>query len=247
METGDFLARLADEGEALIGAALRAGPGAAVPSCPDWRVRDLVSHQGNVHRWAATFVGERRREPLPMPVGRVPDGELADWFRDGHRSLLAVLREASEDLVCWSFLPGSPTSRHFWARRQAHETTVHRVDAELAAGSPVSAVPAELAADGVAELLTGFHGRPRSRVRSARPRTLGIRATDRPEAHWRVVISDEPPRAERAGADTPVECEISGPAEALYLALWNRRRFADGLAVRGDAALAELWRTTSGV
>jgi uncharacterized protein (TIGR03083 family) len=40
----------------------------------------------------------------------------------------------------------------FWARRMAHETAVHRVDAELAAGESM-AVDADLATDGIDELL----------------------------------------------------------------------------------------------
>jgi hypothetical protein len=38
----------------------------------------------------------------------------------------------------------------------AQETVIHRVDAELAAGLPVSPIPAELADDGIAEVLEVF-------------------------------------------------------------------------------------------
>ena len=43
------------------------------------------------------------------------------------------LRSAPADLDCFTFLPAE-SARHFWARRQAHETAIHRVDAENAAG-----------------------------------------------------------------------------------------------------------------
>ncbi|KIF71110.1 hypothetical protein HY68_24945, partial [Streptomyces sp. AcH 505] len=33
-----------------------ADPGARVPTCPEWRVRDLVGHIGQGHRWAAGIV-----------------------------------------------------------------------------------------------------------------------------------------------------------------------------------------------
>ena len=36
----------------------------------------------------------------------------------------------------------------FWIRRMAQETVIHRIDAELAAGLPVTPVPGDLAADG---------------------------------------------------------------------------------------------------
>jgi hypothetical protein len=33
--------------------ARSAGPDAPVPTCPGWTVRDLLAHQGMVHRWAS--------------------------------------------------------------------------------------------------------------------------------------------------------------------------------------------------
>ncbi|MEV4070236.1 maleylpyruvate isomerase N-terminal domain-containing protein [Nonomuraea fuscirosea] len=44
----------------------------------------------------------------------------------------------------------------FWARRMALETAVHRVDAELAAGEPIMPIPADLAVDGIDEILVTF-------------------------------------------------------------------------------------------
>lgn len=242
-----MLQTLAREGDSLAGAAGRAGPGAAVPSCPGWTVRDLVLHQGNVHRWATDIVAGARSRSVPMPRQRVPDEGLPDWFRAGHDALLRALLRAPADLECWSFLAGSPTPRHFWARRQTHEITMHRIDAERAAGGAVSPVAPRVAVDGVDELLTGFHARTRSRVRSPRPRTLGVWASDDPDARWRVVISGEPPRTERGAWREPVECEISGPAEALYRTLWNRGPAGDAVTVTGDGSVARLWRERSAV
>ncbi len=65
-------------------------------------------------------------------------------------------------------------------------------------------------------------------------------------APWTLRLPQEPPRASRDG-DTPADTVISGPAEVLYLALWNRRPHGDGLVVEGDAELAELRRTASAV
>ena len=33
-----------------------AGADAPVPTCPGWTVRDLLAHQGMVHRWATAVV-----------------------------------------------------------------------------------------------------------------------------------------------------------------------------------------------
>ncbi|WP_394813065.1 maleylpyruvate isomerase family mycothiol-dependent enzyme [Streptomyces boetiae] len=243
----DFLPLLEREGEAMARAAVAAGPDAEVPTCPGWRVRDLVLHLGNVHRWATRYLVERRTAFVRVGAERVPDEALAGWLRAGLAVLLDELAAAPKDLECWTFLKGSPSARHFWARRQTHETAVHRMDAELAAGLRPGPVEPWRAADGVAELLTGFHGRARSRVRSERQLTLRVRAVDVPAADWLVRITEAPPRAEAAG-DGPADCEISGPAAGLYAALWNRLGYGEaGVEVRGDAAVAGLWRSLSGI
>lgn len=153
-----------------------------------------------------------------------------------------TLTSADPDTQCWQFLP-APSPLAFWARRQAHETAVHRFDAESARGGTPSGIAPEFAADGIDELLTGFHARTRSRVRSERPRVLRVRATDTEDAVWTVRLSQEPPAAVRS-AEGDAECEITGSAAQLYLSLWNRVPFP---GVSGDGSLAELWRTTSGI
>ncbi|MGA5198286.1 hypothetical protein [Streptomyces exfoliatus] len=40
--------------------------------------------------------------------------------------------------------------------------------------------------------------------------------------------------------------ELAGPADRLYLTLWNRLP-ADAVTVTGDEALARLWRENSAV
>src|SRR5258707_14400756 len=77
-----------------------------------------------------------------------------------------------------------------WARRQAHETSVHGVDAELAANQAVAPFPAPFAADGIAELLECFITRPCGRLRSGPARVPRVRCTDAPGA-WMVTIGPD--------------------------------------------------------
>ncbi|MEU9185551.1 maleylpyruvate isomerase family mycothiol-dependent enzyme [Streptomyces sp. NPDC048484] len=260
METAELIRTLDREGRWLAEAAEKAGPGAVVRTCPDWRVRDLVRHTGMVHRWATAFVAEGHTSY--HPDGGLPDldgAELLAWFRHGHRRLVDTLAAAPPDVKCWSFLP-APSPLAFWARRQAHETTVHRVDAESALGAgptgdaestgPAesalggvsSAIGVDFAVDGIEELLLGFHARDKSRVRTDEPRVLRVRASDT-AAVWTLRLSTGPPAAER-GEAADADCELTGTAAHLYLALWNRRAAP---AVTGDASLAKLWRERSGV
>jgi len=245
----EYAAVLRSEGERLAAAAGEAGPDAPLPSCPGWRVADLLRHTGAVHRWAAGFVsGAAAVPPYEEVAQAAPRGrEALPWYATSHRLLLEALGAAPADLDCWYFF-SAPSAKDFWSRRQAHETTVHRVDAELALGGRPSPVAAEFAADGVDELLAGFHSRKRSRLRTDEPRTLRISAPDVAGAQWLVHLSDAPPRTERGGAasDRQADCTVSAPAERLYLALWNRGSYAD-LDVEGDGALVDLWRRTGAI
>ncbi|MFJ8542202.1 maleylpyruvate isomerase family mycothiol-dependent enzyme [Streptomyces sp. NPDC093586] len=243
MEIAVYVKTLDREGELLAAAAQKAGTGTDVPTCPGWQVRDLLRHTGTVHRWAAAFLAEGHTGP--RPAGGPPDldgAELTAWFREGHRYLVDTLSGASPDVRCWHFLP-APSPLAFWARRQAHETTVHRYDAESARGGAPSGIDAAFAVDGIDELLTGFHAREKSRVRTDGPRALRVRATDADGAVWTVRLSEGPPVAER-GEAADADCEIAGPAAQLYLSLWNRVPFP---SVTGDPAPAALWRETSAV
>jgi uncharacterized protein (TIGR03083 family) len=240
------LDRLRVEGPRLAGAAERAGLDAPVPTCPGWLVRDLLRHAGGVHRWAAAHVAGARPRPLPAeevtPLFAAPDDDkLVAWYRDGHADLVATLAAADPATACWAFLP-APSPLAFWTRRQAHETAVHRADAESATG-PVSAVPAGFARDGIDELLFGFLSRPRGRLVADPPRSLAVQATD-VDAAWTVHI--EPDRRRVVAAREPADLTVTGPASDLYLLLWNRRD-ASGLAVDGDPAVLDLWRAAARV
>ncbi|MGV4924966.1 maleylpyruvate isomerase family mycothiol-dependent enzyme [Streptomyces sp. BHT-5-2] len=244
MEITEFVETLRLDGGLLADAADEAGPDAPVPSCPEWRMRDLVHHMGRVHRWAAEHITEPQEQRQPFPEDPMPaDDELVPWLREGHHRLVVALHTAPADLRTWTFLP-APSPLAFWARRQAHETSVHRADAQQAAGVPLTPLPARFAADGVDEILAGFHAGSRSRVHPDAPRSLRLRATDTPDADWTVHLTpDAPPRTvptPEADGAAP-DCTVEGPAEELYLALWNRLPW-DGLKVSGDPSLPKLWQ-----
>jgi uncharacterized protein (TIGR03083 family) len=190
-------------------------------------------------------VAERRterigREELHAMVGPLPpDPDLIAWFRDGHRRLVEVLDGADPDVACWSFLP-APSPLAFWARRQAHETSIHRADAESPGGAITPFVPA-FAVDGVDELLFGFFA---SDAEVGGPgHVLHLRATDA-DAEWRVGIQEAVIAARRGPG--PAACTVAAPASDLYLLLWNRLGAA-GLDVEGDVATLDAWRDVSQV
>jgi len=224
MEIADHIACLRSEGELLAEAAGRSALSTPVPACPGWRVRDLLAHLGFVHRWATSYVAEGRTEMTSEPgeeeiIRLAPaDESLVGWFRDGHARLVSVLATADPAVRCWAFLP-APSPLAFWARRQAHETAIHRADAQLAAaaagtGAELDPFPAGLAADGVDELLMGFGGRNPGSLSDA-PVTLVIRAEDgAAAAEWTVVMGQPRARVSRGlgPAAGPADDGAAGPA-----------------------------------
>src|SRR6185312_4915460 len=172
----DHLATIRAQAESLAVDAAAAGPDAPVPTCPRWTTADLVRHQGSVHRWAVAhaegLTGNRPELVAKEAARDAPAGFGARlrWLVDGAATLVDALAAAPRDLRALRFLSDAPPARAFWARRQAHETTIHRVDAAAARqGRPLKPddfdLDPALAADGLDELLTGFLPRNSSRLR----------------------------------------------------------------------------------
>lgn len=254
MEISQHITALERDGAELADAAVAAGLAADVPGCPGWRVRDLVRHQAFVHSWAARHVAERR---VQLIEGDTEDGILGDDrpddqlmadYRAGHAALVRTLREANPDVHCATFLD-APSPLAFWARRQAHETAIHRFDAQSARADgppcPRKAFDPPFAADGIDELLMGFAAR---RMSDGACGSLLVRTSDTGHAWCYTWPATGRVRARRCrpGKDaTDADCTLTGPASGVYLVLWNRCAAGDaGLAVTGDAAILDTWHSS---
>lgn len=249
MDVERLVAAVAAEG-ALFAHAADAGPlDVMVPSCPEWDVRRLVQHLGVVHLWAGAHVADPRPRPddvddltdlaahWPELAASWPaDDDLVDWYRACNAALVDTLRAAAPDVAAWTFLP-APSPLHMWARRQAHETTVHRVDAEGARGT-TTPVDAQLASDGIAEFLEGFAAR-RRRLDVDGERVVRLDATDTGEV-WSMRMTPSGIASERGRTPSP-DLVVRGTAAALYLLLWNRQD-PTGVELEGAAALLDVYR-----
>lgn len=158
---------------------------------------------------------------------------------------MSSLRAAPPAVQCWTILPDE-VPLHFWARRQAHETSIHRADADAAAGR-ASDFDAQTAVDGIDELLTGFVPRPRTPVHLPEPQTLLVRPSHA-DAAWRVTIGPDMPTTRRVDNHPPQGATTipHGRSADLYLLLRNRRD-ATGIAIEGDRDLVNLWRSSMNV
>lgn len=222
----DYGAGIGAAATVLRANATSSGLDAPVPTCPGWTVTDLVAHQGMVHRWCTDTLRGQRRDPAEHLAEGLASADLLQWFDDGATALLDVLSKTPEDWDGFFFLHTAADPRNGWARRQCHETTIHAVDAMSARlGRAPRAdelwFSAELATDGVDELVCGFGASGRSPLRSPEPLALEMTATDT-GATWTLrVDKDEPPRVSHEAMPEP-DVRWSASARDLYLTVWNR-------------------------
>jgi len=242
-------------GDRLADLASSVDESTRVPTCPAWTVRELLAHQTLVHRWATANITDADPEALPSQTEIASSvDDIVDHYRNGLDLLTAALAEAKPDLDAMTFLNDAPAPRHFWARRQAHETTMHMVDALAATlgRSPTAgeaAIAPTVAIDGIDELLCGFFTRGRSKLFDGEEFTVLVRPSDG-ERGWLVRVAerlttDPVPLAGDAiagGDDSAVS--LTGTAVELYLGLWNR---GDEITVAGRPELLDRWRAVQRV
>ena len=226
---------------AALADGARLGLDARCPSCPDWTVQELVQHTGMVHRWVTEMVRRRatervkRRELAPPPS----DGDaLVPWFEEGADALVETLSTTPADEHAWNWSATQPHRAGFWVRRMAHETVVHRWDAQRAHDATTEVEPA-LAVDGIAEILdtilpSALSGNPGSPSLGG---TLHIHCTD-VAGEWLVDVVDGAltVRPEHAKGDAAVR----GPASDVLLYLYGRVD-ADRVERFGDEAVFATW------
>lgn len=242
-----WLASLRADGPAFRTAVAEAPLDAPVPSCPEWTVRDLVAHLAGVYAYVLSHVprGVTDRPERPRPEFVPPAGaNVLSWWDEQFVQLLNTLDALDPELPAWNFAPQAKKAG-FWHRRMAHETAVHRWDAQFAL---VSAEPieAKLAVDGVAEVLDTWLPAGKGAGPADAVGMVALCATDA-EHEWFVrlrggrglalldtdTLLDSDQHHERAVA--------RGTASDLLLALYGRVGF-DVLEVSGDDHLLEALR-----
>ncbi|SDI32456.1 maleylpyruvate isomerase family mycothiol-dependent enzyme [Nonomuraea jiangxiensis] len=204
---------------------------AAVPSCPGWTTADLLKHVGDtfLHK-----VETMRRGTWPKPWPPAPDPSGPGAYLDRAMAELRgelTSRKPEEHALTW-YDPDQTVG--FWARRMALEAVVHRVDAELAAGEPITPIPADLAVDGIDEILVTFLAFASRQwpedfgdaLAGADGRSVSIAAGAK-----RRLVRLAPSGVEVSTDDTPGEASISGASQDVLLWLWGR---ADGTALTFD-------------
>jgi uncharacterized protein (TIGR03083 family) len=241
-----FIDVIGSESRRLV-AALEADRDAAVPWSDTWTVKECAQHLGATHRVVSQVIEGRPTTDFgafrELALPDASDPALGQWVAASTAALTDQLRSVGPDEPCWSWWPAG-TAAGFWARRMAHETLVHRWDAELGAGAGRRPSPMDpgLAADGVDEYLDVFAAMVRARASApGRGETAHVHCTDA-DGEWLIAFPEvgaRELRREHAKGDVA----FRGPAEGLLLFLWGRvDADAGGVEVIGDAGVAARWR-----
>jgi uncharacterized protein (TIGR03083 family) len=236
----DFIRTIESESERFLTAVQAADPGALVPTCPDWTAEDLLWHLTEVHAyWAAILRdGAQTEEESQAAEAAKPErptdpDSSARLFREQTGELLDQLRARDEAEPAWFWLETDRTVGST-RRMQAHEATMHRVDAELTAGLRSAPIDPELAADGIAHgvqvmwgwwaTLPGFEFRAHGGTVALTASDLGRTWHLRP-GRW-VGVGQSGTSYDEPGVvltDATVSAAtVSGSAEDLERWLWGR-------------------------
>jgi uncharacterized protein (TIGR03083 family) len=216
-ETEQSIARESEKVAAVVDAAALDD---RVPGCPDWSLRDLIWHLGNVQRfWATTIRAGADVQPADVDedawTGPGERAELAAWMRSSTSELLDALRATAYDAPAWAWWRDDHTVGAI-ARHQVQEAAVHRWDAQSAGGTP-EALPQPEADDGVDEFVWIYR-------QFGEPASMRFVATD---SGLTVSTTDAPPAV-----------TVSATASDLVLLLYGRASPA-AVAVEGDRSVLE--------
>jgi uncharacterized protein (TIGR03083 family) len=242
-----WLAALRADSPALQKAVEQAGPDAAVPACEGWTVADLTEHLTGVLHWV--------RETVARGITSHPDAEPApprsaqwDAALDGLRRELTGTIETLEaldaDFPAWNWAPQAKTAG-FWQRRMAHEVSVHRWDAEAAAGR-ATPIETKLAADGISEVLDSWLPAGKRKGPTDLHGVAHLVASD-VGYEWFVRLRGPGVALLDTGTildsdDHHPRAEATGTASDILLTLMGRQR-PDRLVITGDPRLIAALRT----
>jgi uncharacterized protein (TIGR03083 family) len=218
---------------------------ASVAACPGWDIARLAEHLGQIHRWA-NFCARNGRAPGEQEAASLESfdpARAADWMRAGATELATTLRAIDPEAPTWHPFPVAQIGG-FWPRRQAHETSVHRWDAERAAGRPAD-IDSTLASDGIDEYFEIVIPRLIARRQIALPSgSMHVHCTDVP-GEWLVWADDSGYQVIRAHQKG--DAALRGPAEAILLRLWGRTsQRADEMSPVGDESVLDAWLDIGG-
>ncbi len=234
MATRDLIQAIRDEAGGLADAA-GLGLNASVPRYSGWTLADLVCHTGDIHRWVSAMIEQRALDRVPRAAlgSHVDRAALTSWFADGARRLADVLEMTDPAVAVWTLSDEGTVS--FWRTRMAHETTIHRWDAESAHGE-AKPIASWLARSGISESVVRHLPAGGIQIGGSGER-LQLHCLDEP-GDWIITLLPTELRVEEGSVPSAVDATVTANASDLWLLLGGRA-FGAQLRVIGDRSILE--------
>ncbi|MCV7284219.1 maleylpyruvate isomerase family mycothiol-dependent enzyme [Mycolicibacterium wolinskyi] len=225
----DRIGIIRTEAQRLADVLSETDPDVRCPTCPDWNAADLLWHLTEVHYFWAGILARNVCSEADLasveqskPARPATVADLLVLREKATAALLRQLEELGDDAVRWSWWEPDQTVG-FTRRMQTYEATMHRVDAELAAGLPISAITAEVAAgavDHAVDVMWGWQPADTTHEPQAVVEFLGSDTGQR----WLVEVgrAGDWPRAVRARDTATPTATARGPVADLALWTWGR-------------------------
>jgi hypothetical protein len=211
------------------------GLDAQIPTL-DWDVAGLLHHISNVYAFATCVVSTRATERPERPG--LPDGDPLEVFAQALEELIAALKDCDAETPVWNWADSEPDLAAFWARRMAHESSVHRFDAQTAHGV-VQPIDAELAGDGLDELVDVVVPRVYKRDAISGPSgTMALDSSD--DGTWCLEL--QAGGVHRLDVLRDPVVTVRGTTSALLLATYSRVPWTS-LDTEGDTDVLAAWST----
>jgi uncharacterized protein (TIGR03083 family) len=213
---------------------------AKVPTTPEWTIADLVDHVAVVYLHKVECM-RQGHHPQPWPPEDLDRSDPVALLDRTYAALAAEFAARSPSTPAFTWYEPDQTVG-FWIRRMAHESVIHRVDAELGAGVPIAGIPEDLARDGIDEVLVTFlgSGSPDDygpMLGDAAGRTVRLETTG---ASWLVRPTREGIEV-RAAEEEAGDAVVRGEPVDLLLWLWNRAG-EEAVSASGDPGVVANFR-----
>ncbi|MEO5665193.1 MAG: maleylpyruvate isomerase family mycothiol-dependent enzyme [Nocardioides sp.] len=250
-----YLEHIRGESALFRSVLAESAPEARVPTCPAWSAADLLWHLAKVQRFWAGIIVDRpaEKDEADEPDRPAAYAELLATFDEWSAALVGALEGVDVKEEAWTWSDDHTVG--FILRRQAHEALIHRLDAEQTAGV-ASEVDANLAADGVAEMIgVMFGGCPPWGSWEPLPHYARLDCTDTGDELWAqfglfsgtdpdsgdVISAEQDFHLVEAPDDVEPDVVIDGPAAALDAWLWHRGDDSE-LSIAGDRSILDRFR-----
>ncbi len=239
----------------LAESAAAAGPDSAVPTAPEWTIRNLVEHVGQTQHWVAEIIERHITDParLPTEMAVLPTDPLAwhAWLSESAQRVVSACSDEALEAPVFNPAADERTGTQFWLSSLLNEAVVHGFDAANAADRPFD-IDADIAAALISNHLAMLTSPTWAMQRSDSARalrgigqTLQWLATDTSDHAGAWLVELRPDGARWQPEIQRADVTLTGPARSLLLILTRRMplnaREATRVSVDGDGNLAEYW------